>query len=880
MTAGALRRIPGHTGRTLSVLYFGNSLGAAVGVLIAGFYLVQSAGLPGTVLAAAILNLVVAVGAIVAMKARGPVQTDEVRAAEMTATSALSASALRRLLLATAAGTAVASFIYEIAWIRMLSLVLSSATHAFELMLSAFILGLALGSWWIRKRADRFVDPLRTLATVQWIMGFLALATLPIYLWSFDWTASLIQTFAKTDAGYSGFTLARYGICLLVMLPATFCAGITLPLITRTLVLGGVGEEAIGQVYGANTLGSIVGVALASLVLLPLIGLKALLTTGALIDMGVGVAILFTIRRATGNSGARRLAFASLAGLVVVGAIALLSPALNQHLLVSGVYRYGRLPVAGSRDIISYHDGRTATVSTERVTGTGDIYISTNGKSDGQVPAYFFKACDPAAPRTGLRADPATFVLGPMLTLAHVPHAEEGAVIGQGTGMSSHLLLSSPYLKRLSTIEIEPEMIRGSRAFLPANHRVFDDPRATFVIDDAKSYFAAANRKYDVIFSEPSNPWVSGVSGLFTVEFYQRVTQYLKPGGVFGQWIHLYDLNDRLVTTVLAALNQAFGDYEVFMPVGSDMIVVATTAPKLPKPDWSVFQWPELQRDLCHNLPITAEAMEATRLGSRTSLGPLIGSAPQVNSDFYPHLDNGAERTRYLSNRALGIFGLSSERFDITAPFEGRRLGPASYALAPAPEVPRMYDLALGAALLDPASYVTTDTIPDDDRKVIALARDRAWRATMAATESPGNWRVWIQTMSDVERDRYGGTRGYADSAFYQSIYRYLDRQKAPAEVRSVVEFRQGIYGWNFPQALRASDSLIAAALDRRSWMPPDELRDGVVVARLITGDRDGARRAFEALAPLTRRSPGDFRTALLAAYVEGRAPQTEADRH
>jgi hypothetical protein len=438
-------------------------------------------------------------------------------------------------------------------------------------------------------------------------------------------------------------------------------------------------------------------------------------------------------------------------------------------------------------------------------------------------------------------------------------------------------MLSSPHLKRLTTIEIEPEMIRGSRAFLPANHRVFDDPRATFVIDDAKSYFAAANRKYDVIFSEPSNPWVSGVSGLFTVEFYRRVTQYLKPGGIFGQWIHLYDLNDRLITTVLAALHQAFGDYAVFMPVGSDMIVVATTGPRLPKPDWSVFQWPELQKDLCHVLPLTAEAMEATRLGSRASLGPLIGSAPQVNSDFYPHLDNGAEKTRYLANRAIGIFGLSSERFDITAPFEGRRLGPASYPLAPAPEVPRMYDLALGAALRDPASYITTDTIPDDDRKVIALSRDRAWRATLAAAESPGNWRVWIQTMSDVERDRYGGTTGYADSSFYQAIYRYLERQKAPAEVRSVVEFRQGIYGWDFPRALHASDTLIAAALDRRSWMPPDELRDGVVIARLITGDREGARRAFEALAPLSRRSPGDFRTALLAAYVEGKPQQAES---
>jgi hypothetical protein len=204
----------------------------------------------------------------------------------------------------------------------------------------------------------------------------------------------------------------------------------------------------------------------------------------------------------------------------------------------------------------------------------------------------------------------ATMVLGALMTAAHAPNAEEGAVIGQGTGMSSHILLANPHLKRLATIEIEPEMIKASRAFLPANRRVFEDPRSIFIIDDAKSYFAAAGRQYDFIFSEPSNPWVSGVSGLFTAEFYDRVTQYLKPNGVFAQWIHLYDLNDRLVTTVLAALHEKFRDYQVFMPVGSDMIVIATNAPKLPNPDWSVFQWPGIQQDLCHQLPFTPEAME------------------------------------------------------------------------------------------------------------------------------------------------------------------------------------------------------------------------------------------------------------------------------
>ena len=198
----------------------------------------------------------------------------------------LSPKRLRRVLLVVSAGTAIASFIYEIAWIRMLSFVLGSATHSFELMLSAFILGLALGAFWVRTRADRFADPMRTLGIVQWAMGTLAIATLPVYLMSFQWTLGILRTFGITEAGYQGFAVARYLICLAVMLPATFCAGITLPMITRMLITRSTGERAIGLVYGFNTFGSIVGAALAAL--------KRAAAERALV-IGVESDILFTI---------------------------------------------------------------------------------------------------------------------------------------------------------------------------------------------------------------------------------------------------------------------------------------------------------------------------------------------------------------------------------------------------------------------------------------------------------------------------------------------------------------------------------------------------------------------------------------------------------
>ena len=262
MSAAVLRLRTRKPGRTLSMLYFTNSLGAAVGVLIAGFYLVQLAGLPGTLLAAAMINLVVAAGtmAIIVAARRAGMEAEAAQAQapgrDAEAEMASGMSPLERLLLFTALGTAVASFLYEIAWIRMLALVLGSATHSFELMLSAFILGLALGAWWIRTRADRGTEPFKALGLVQWTMGLMALATLPLYVASFGWVASLISTFARNDSGYVGFTMAKYGLCLVIMLPATFCAGMTLPLITQTLLKNGSGERSIGSVYGWNTLGS------------------------------------------------------------------------------------------------------------------------------------------------------------------------------------------------------------------------------------------------------------------------------------------------------------------------------------------------------------------------------------------------------------------------------------------------------------------------------------------------------------------------------------------------------------------------------------------------------------------------------------------------
>ncbi len=268
MSAGVLRIVPRQPGKVLAELYFANSLGGAIGVLLAGFWLLAVGGLPLTLVAAASVNVVVFIIALSVARfgSRTGVGRDDAAGAEPRSANETPAGAeqisdrLARLLLIVAFGTAVASFIYEIAWVRMLALVLGSATHSFELMLSAFILGLALGAFWVRTRADRFRDPVRALGVAQWAMGALAIVTLSAYLMSFDWMAFLIQGSTQEHRrGYELFTFAKVRHRARGDAPATFCAGITLPLITRMLLAAGSGERAVGVVYSVNTLGSIVG---------------------------------------------------------------------------------------------------------------------------------------------------------------------------------------------------------------------------------------------------------------------------------------------------------------------------------------------------------------------------------------------------------------------------------------------------------------------------------------------------------------------------------------------------------------------------------------------------------------------------------------------
>lgn len=857
MSAGVVRRARGGAGRALSMLYFTNSGGAAIGVLVAGFVLVGFVGLPGTLVTAAIINLVVAL-AVMGLE-RLPAAGSATASPSLDAqSSTMEWTRDRRwvLLIGTSFATALSSFMYEIGWIRMLSLVLGSATHSFELMLSAFILGLALGAWWISRRADA-MRSMRTLAMVQLAMGALAIATLPVYLASFGWMASFMAAFARTSQGYIGYSLARYSICLAVMLPATVCAGMTLPLITNALMRESAGERAIGQVYAINTLGSIVGAGLAAIVLLPLLGVKWLLVTGGLIDLAVGVLLfveyagrqqLFTPRRMVVVS-------AVIAALVLIVA----RSSFDHTVLSSGVYRYGTVQAPGTRNVIFYRDGRTATVSV-RKQPSGALTLSTNGKPDGSLGSEFLSPrAAPAEPLGPLAFDAPTQLFTPLIPLAYAPNARTAVVIGQGTGMTTHALLGSPNLTQVVTVEIEPEMVRASRLFLPANRRAFEDPRSRYVIDDARSFLAADPRHFDLIISEPSNPWVSGVSGLFTEEFYERARQHLAPDGVFAQWLQLYEIDDRLVLTVLAALNRQFPSWAVYEISNRDVIIVASQT-VLRDPDWSVLRFPGIASDLAVTWPITANTMDRMRLGDRALFAPLLDRITVSNSDYYPTLDMNAEKTRYVRAAASGLSGLNAGPVNIGAIVAGRRAGIGDpYAVIPG--IPRIEDMAVNAARI-------TGDRRGGPATTAAAERVRAFQESIAGGSWPVDWRVWVRNFADVSALIHGGMTGVADRSFFAAVQRYVDRAVAPIQARASVAFVRGMAEWNFGEAAIASDVLVASARQGDLWLDPDMLRDGAVLAKLKVGDVVGARDAYVILAPASARDSTDLRSQLLRAYI------------
>jgi spermidine synthase len=375
---------------------------------------------------------------------------------------------------------------------------------------------------------------------------------------------------------------------------------------------------------------------------LPQVGLKGTLLTGAAIDVALGLALLRFF-----GAAPRYVAGALAASAALLLGMALFVE-LDANKMTAGVFRYGELATSRDATVLFKKDGKTATVHLVKYSEATSL--RTNGKSDGSINL------DAAGERG---SDEITMVLTGALPLALRPETRTAAVIGIGTGLTMHTLLQSGAIERVETVEIEPAMAEAARGFLPRNSGAFADPRGAIVIDDAKSFFAAGQRRYDLIISEPSNPWVSGVAGLFTREFYRRIRAHLAPQGLLVQWFQLYEIDPSLVASVMRALGEEFPGYAVFAPSDHDLLIVAS-ASAVPLPAQAhIFEEPGVAKELRTIQVLTGGDFDARYVGSRATLEPLFASyGMPANSDYAPVLDLNAARYRFMERSAAGVVAL------------------------------------------------------------------------------------------------------------------------------------------------------------------------------------------------------------------------------
>ncbi|MCY1055943.1 hypothetical protein [Nannocystis sp. SCPEA4] len=855
MSAGILRRDPERSGEILSFLYFTNSIGAALGALLSGFVLVANFGLPGTLACAAGLNVLIGLIALAHKKQHAPITED-------TSVSA-GTDDLVKLLLLVAFGTGLSSFMYEIGWIRLLSMIIGSATHSFEVMLSAFVFGLAIGGLWVRKRMDKFKRPELVLGIVQLIMGVAAIATLPAYQWAVEAIGWLLvdSQGTRTESLWLQFNVLRYALCLLIMFPATFCAGMTLPLITHVLLRRGQPEGVIGRVYGFNTFGAIAGAVLAGLVLMPIIGMQRVIVLGAAVDVALGLALVFgDARRANNSAEIRRFGRIAAGSSLLTLAFGLFVVKIDPMVLSATVFRNGRTRLPEGFELLSYVDGRTASVSVIRLTDEREYrVIYTNGKPDASVVLNRYpKERDPELGPDFAGDEPNQVLVG-LLPLMSRPDATDIALIGFGSGVTAHVLLGSPTLQRLDTIEIEREMVSGSRNFYPANARAYDDPRNNFWFDDAKAYFAGAARQFDIIVSEPTNPWVSGVSSLFTVEFYREAKRYLKPRGILAQWLQGYELSDELLLTVLAALDQEFSDYQILRVGASDWVILSVADGELGRLSDAPLAWEQMKPELellgVHDIGQVDNLVVA----NRRMLHPFLDGRP-ANSDAMPLLDTGAEKARFLKESAgflhrirwtpaplLEVLG-GIERRPYPARGIGDRRDPHVFEEAETAVALLRFHADPTLRFAEDISLTTMNQWIDEQRRITAGIDD--WNAWVEAT-----YGVYINLVPHLRLD---------DVAWWKEVRSTAQEHNAPAEVlafldaldalqardaarlRSRLDELDGKNSTLLSKGMRSIAGMVARELDgdeagRRTWAQNN--MDGVADAELR-----GERLAYEAL--------------------------------
>ncbi|MFL5320693.1 MAG: spermidine synthase, partial [Myxococcaceae bacterium] len=485
--------------RSLARLYAINSLGAAFGAFLAGVFMVPGFGLAASTRMAAIANAVIALCAIAL--SRAPVQKEAASDSDSVDDDAQESLVypLRAIRVALI-GSALSGFsamVCQITWIRLLALVLGASTYAFTLILTAFILGIGVGSYWLSRAKS--TDALRLFGLLQAGIAIAVCVALPLYVRMPLYLWRISDALAHSSATWSLYLGASFALCCLVLLIPTALMGASFPAVARvaTAKASELGRQ-LGGVYLWNTAGTILGALLGGLVLMP-----AFTMEGAF-AIAVSVNVIAALSAAWVAKPARWW----LPGAVALGAAALFfagASGWSELVANAGSFRdpghppasFGAYEAMMKRTYTTelHRDDTFATVVVGTTHPDGRRILRINGKVD---------ASDGDDMDTQI-------LLGQLGPLLHSGKAKTALVVGLGSGVTVGSLASHPELERIDVVEISPAVVEAARRFSYINGNALDDPRVHVHVDDARTFMLLQGLSYDVIVSEPSNPWVAGV---------------------------------------------------------------------------------------------------------------------------------------------------------------------------------------------------------------------------------------------------------------------------------------------------------------------------------------------------------------------------------
>ncbi len=661
------------TRKAVASLYALNNIGAVIGSGLAGFYLLPQFGIYGSLVAASSLNFIAA--AMVWLADSRTTMSAQPSEHETPPTEHYTRGQFSATLWALAlAGFAAMG--YEIVYLRIIALGLGSSTFSFTVMLMCFITGIGLGSGVISLVNVR--KPLALLALSQFgVIITVALSTyvvehLPYWVssmrtellvWSDDPTVMLAD--AEKPYGFERFLTGQALICFAMLILPTMLIGMGFPLVSQIQArsaasIGG----TVGSTYAWNTIGNVLGVTVTSLFLMPNLGIDGALHFNLGLNMAAALLLLFAATEIP--LAQRATTLAATLGVLAFYAVGLshwhttlnhaeghlrlrrpLPSGLEDNELVRSRYPATSFeawkrkhirdndPKKDGWDEFYLQEDADATVMGVRRDRNAAIYINSKGDAS-----------------TG-PLDMITFVLSGHIPMLFLPDAKDVMVIGHGSGVTTGAMSLHPSVERIDVVEISKAVLDADYLFKPFNHQVLDNPKTHVYQDDARTFLRTVPRKYDLIVSQPSNPWIAGIGSLFTDDFYRDCKARLNPGGVMMVWFHHYEQSNETIELIVRTINSEFPHVEAFMTVESDVICLASLEPL--RPDFARmeerFDVPAIRQDLARVTCFNLATLFAYHGASPSHFRALSGVGP-LNTDDHQLLEYKGARNMFLGRNA------------------------------------------------------------------------------------------------------------------------------------------------------------------------------------------------------------------------------------